>query len=764
MSGAACPPCCYPSLMPDSPDSRSFSTGADTQLETAVVSSPMPMVPGHQMLELVGRGGMGKVYRARQIALGRVVAVKLLVSEPDEKSLSRFREEYRAVAKLQHPNIAQLFESGLADGKPYFTQEYVEGGTLSQKYGGAPQDAHEAARLVEVIARAIHYSHEQGILHRDLKPGNILLTSRGEPKVTDFGLAKELAAPGADTPKETGGGLTRTGEILGTPSYMPPEQASGVVSSIGPRADVYSLGAILYEALTGRPPFQGLDPLHTLFMVLSMEPVAPRTLQPKLPRDLETICLKCLEKSPKKRYETAAELADDLKRFLNREPIHARPTGLIEGWLKWSGRNKAAAGLLVLSAVFVVALIAFAAVQIVQSKRIRRTNDELATTNRNLEVEQAKTLAANEGLVKAKDESDKSFNLARSALDDIVRNLALQLSGVPKADAALLETQRRSAELYRQLSEVRPDDPTNAERYVASLTYLSSNETSHGDFASARKTLDKLETALETQLAKHPERVELHTQRVRLAHDRMTTAQSETPPVNAPAARKRFIELAENYAAKFPAKSESRTFTVQKFWAISNEANAKGDHTARIAALKEALAVAKKYVEDFPELASGYTYTGTTLDIMGMAHVKKREDDEADKCFIELEQYYLLAIKVDLGNEVRLGGIAHAKLERADIAYNRGKFQNAFDLYASAEGLYRKLAGDYPLTSTHRMNLAKALFWGGFLLKNSDRDKCIEMMDEAIALTEALVKKEPDSTIHRDDLETYRLGRKGLTK
>jgi serine/threonine-protein kinase len=716
------------------------------------------------MLELVGRGGMGKVYRARQTALGRIVAVKLLVSEPDEKSLSRFREEYRAVARLQHPNIAQLFESGISEGRPFFTQEFIEGGTLASKYGGVPQDAHEAARTVEIISRAIHYSHEQGILHRDLKPGNILLTGRGEPKVTDFGLAKDLAASSGDTPQESGGGLTRTGEILGTPSYMPPEQASGVVSGIDARADVYSLGAILYEALTGRPPFQGPDPLQTLFMVLSMEPVAPSTLLPKLPRDVETICLKCLEKSPRKRYPTAAELADDLKRFLNREPIHARPVGRVEGLQKWAGRNKPAAALIGLSAVFVVALIAFAIVQVVQSNRIKNANQKLALTNRNLEVEQAKTLAANEGLVKAKNESDASFNLARSSLDDIVRNLALQLSGVPKADTALFETLRRSAELYRQLNEIRPEDPANAERYAASLTYLSSYETSHGDYASARKTLDKLEAFLDAELAKQPENEKLHTERVRLAHDRMNTAQSETPPTNAPAARKKFMALADAYAAKFPAKPESRTFTVQKFIVVSNEANAKGDHAARIAALKEGLAVAKKYVEDFPTLPSGYTYVGTVLYVMGMAHVDKQENDEADKCFTELEQYYMLAIKVDLGNEVRLGGIALAKLERGNIAYNRAKFQDAYDLYKAAEGLYRKLATDYPLTSIFRINLAYALFWGGFLLKNSDREACLKKVDEAIELMEDVAKKEPDSVSHKATLETYRTGRKGLTQ
>jgi serine/threonine protein kinase len=271
---------------------------------------------------------MGRVYRARHLGLGRIVALKLLLHEADEKLLARFREETRAVARLQHPNIAQLYETGSANGRPYFAQEFLDGGSLAQALAGKPQLPRAAADLLEVIARAIHYSHSEGILHRDLKPGNILLARKSDvrsakadtqakagepasgsdiqfhisdfiPKVADFGLAKMMVTYDAVTKIDSGGALTHTGEILGTPSYMPPEQASGVVTKIGPTADVYALGAMFYELLTGRPPFQSSDPIQTLMLVLTRDPVPPRSLLPDIPRDLETICLKCLEKSPK---------------------------------------------------------------------------------------------------------------------------------------------------------------------------------------------------------------------------------------------------------------------------------------------------------------------------------------------------------------------------------------------------------------------------------------------------------------------------------
>jgi tetratricopeptide (TPR) repeat protein len=310
-----------------------------------------PRVTGYRILGVLGRGGMGVVYRAEQVGLKRLVALKMILGggHAGPEQLARFRAEAEAVARLQHPNIVQIYEVGEQDGLPFFSLELVDGGSLEKQLGKAPQPARAAAELTETLARAVQAAHERGIIHRDLKPANVLLTAGGVPKVTDFGLAKQVDAEA---------GRTQEGMVMGTPSYMAPEQALGLVGEVGPAADVYALGAILYEMLTARPPFQGATSLDTLQMVLSEEPVPVRRLQPRCPRDLETICLKCLQKSARKRYPTAADLADDLRRFLTNEPIRARPVGRVERGLKWVRRHPAWAALGALGGAACLALLA----------------------------------------------------------------------------------------------------------------------------------------------------------------------------------------------------------------------------------------------------------------------------------------------------------------------------------------------------------------------------------------------------------------------
>jgi len=319
----------------------------------------LPTVAGYEIIEELGRGGMGVVYRARQVGLNRIVALKMVLAgvHAGPKSLGRFRSEAEAVAKLQHPNIVQIYEVGEQDGRPFFSLEYVDGGSLARRLAGTPQSPQAAAALTETLARAIHYAHQRGIIHRDLKPANILVCGGGPAaeglagseasqrhyKITDFGLAKQVESATAHS---------HSGAVVGTPSYMAPEQAGGKAGEVGPPADVYSLGAVLYELLTGRAPFRGETALDTMLQVLSEDPVPPARLQPKLPRDLETICLRCLEKDPRRRYPTALDLADELQRFLNHEPIQARPLGPLARGLRWCRRNP------VLAAVSLLAVLA----------------------------------------------------------------------------------------------------------------------------------------------------------------------------------------------------------------------------------------------------------------------------------------------------------------------------------------------------------------------------------------------------------------------
>jgi serine/threonine-protein kinase len=316
-------------------------------------AQPLANIPGYDITEVLGRGGMGIVYRGIHRKLERAVAIKMLLADryatPRESvSLSR---EAQAIAALRHPNIVQVHDVGEVDGCPYFTMEYVDGGTLAQKLAGAPMPAAAAAEMIVTLARAVDAAHRKGIVHRDLKPANVLLTADGMAKVSDFGLALRVEG---NSPLS----LTQSGARIGTPSYMAPEQALGKRDSMGPSADIYSLGAILYEMLTGRPPFKADSPAETERQLLAQDPVAPSRLNSRVPADLETICLKCLQKSPSRRYSTAGALAEDVGRFQRDEPIEARRASVLERGVKWARRHPAATTALIASALILGAALA----------------------------------------------------------------------------------------------------------------------------------------------------------------------------------------------------------------------------------------------------------------------------------------------------------------------------------------------------------------------------------------------------------------------
>jgi eukaryotic-like serine/threonine-protein kinase len=348
-----------PAAAADSTESRLGSDSSSTvALPTHSDQSavPFPAVPGYEIVALIGAGGMGVVYQARDLRLHRDVAIKMVLggAVAGRTAIARFLAEAEALAALQHPHVVQVFDRGECQGLPFFVMEFCPGGSLADRVRQNPLAGRDAAAVMEKLALGVAAAHARNILHRDLKPENVLYTADSAPKLTDFGLAKRLDDAGQETTA-----LTQTGVQLGTPSYMAPEQAKGDTKWTGPRADIYSLGAILYRLVTGRPPFVGANSVETMRQVVEDEPVSPTVLAPGLPRDLTTICLKCLAKDPVRRYESAADLAEDLRRFLDGQPILARPVGSGERMVKWVRRNQTlAAALGAVAAVLVVGSIA----------------------------------------------------------------------------------------------------------------------------------------------------------------------------------------------------------------------------------------------------------------------------------------------------------------------------------------------------------------------------------------------------------------------
>lgn len=428
----------------------------------------LPTIPGYAVLKLLGQGGMGQVYQARHLKLGRIVALKLANSANHEPVQARFEEEIKAIASLKHPNIAQLYESGQIEGRPYFAMEYVAGGSLSDKLKPGPLPPRQAAELLLLLSQAMQHAHDQNVLHRDLKPGNILLEEGAVlPKIADFGLAKRL---------NEDSNLTRTGEIFGSPSYMAPEQASGVMK-LSPAIDVYALGAVLYECLTGRPPFMGPDTMQTLMLVLSDDPISPRQMQPKLPADLETICMKCLEKLPKRRYASAQALADDLDRYLKGEPILARPISSWERLQKWAARKPWQATAVGLTAAMMIGLV----VGLVLLNQAYRKAQE------------------------ANIESNKSFELSKQTLDDVLNKLSVELSMVKNMEKVNLESYRPTVKLFRQLHQLRPQDRATTLEYANKLYEFTTLLGLSLHYEEADAVIKETGDLLEEQLKQQPD-------------------------------------------------------------------------------------------------------------------------------------------------------------------------------------------------------------------------------------------------------------------
>ena len=441
-----------PDATTHAPDNRSAIT---VELGSAI-EPPGPQAGvrsfgDYEIVREIARGGMGVVFLARQKSLNRPVALKMILAGQlaDGADILRFYLEAEAAANLDHPGIVPIYEVGHHEGQHYFSMGFVEGKSLSQRLADGPLASREAALLIGKVSEAIEYAHRCGVIHRDLKPSNILLDGHGNPRVTDFGLAKKI---------EGDSGLTGSGQIMGTPSYMPPEQAGGPRGNVGPPADVYALGATMYALITGRPPFQAANVMDTVLQVISDEPVAPRRLNPAVDRDLETICLKCLEKDPVRRYPSAAALGDDLRRYLGGEPIVARPATLWDRSSKWARRRPSIAGLV--ASLFVAVVVGFGAVtnQWLRAERLRtkeasqrRRADELRVEADGQRHEAERRLAL----------AEANFELARSAVDRFhTRVSQSRLRDIPGLSSLRRELLGSARAFYDEFLRRKGDDPS----------------------------------------------------------------------------------------------------------------------------------------------------------------------------------------------------------------------------------------------------------------------------------------------------------------
>jgi serine/threonine protein kinase/tetratricopeptide (TPR) repeat protein len=698
-----------------------------------------PSIPGYEILGTIGRGGMGVVYRARQLSLDRLVALKVILAgaHAGAEELTRFKAEAQAAASLQHPNIVQIHEVGEHAGHPYLVMEYVEGGNLARKLNATPQTPRDAVALVETLARAVHVMHEHDIVHRDLKPHNVLLSfprqppagaadasaggprlNEAIPKIADFGLAKHL---------DEADGATWSGAVLGTPGYMAPEQAAGRARHVGPAADVWALGAILYEMLTGRPPFTATASVDVLAQVMAAEPVAPRRLQPKLPRDLETITLKCLEKDPRKRYASAAALADDCAAFLRGEPIKARPTPVWRRAAKWARRRPAVAALVLVSVVAAVALV------LGVLWHNARLGDALARAQ--AEREQARA----------------NYRLARDAVEKMLTRVGQdRLAYVPQMEHARREILQDALAFEVRFLEGSRDDPEARREAARAYGRVARINQLLGRRADAERALHEAIVLFGGLAADSAGDAGARDELVTQHHNRALLLQDGGRFAEAQAAFATAVGLGERLAAEFPAEPYYRQHLAGVRANLGILLETVGDFTGAERLYRSALEeYAELHARDRAhrgyrqELAQAHNFLAVLLTGMG------RPADATASCTRAVELQQQLVKEAPEVPAYRLN-LAASYLTRGNLLPTSTGSAQA---QRQAEALHRQLVADFPGIPVYRRGLVKTLVnLGGRLQGEGDRGAARKALGEALDLGRQLVADLPDAPELADDL------------
>lgn len=647
----------------------------DNPLETTAPAIPVA-VAHYDILGELGRGGMGVVYKAKQCNLGRQVALKMMRggAQADFDDMSRFRAEAEAVARLQHPNIVQIFEVGTHDGSPYFSMELVEGDNLAWHVAEQRPPAAKAAQLVETIARAVHFAHQRGIVHRDLKPGNILIGAGEVPKITDFGLAKRL---------DDDQSQTRTGAVLGTPSYMAPEQAWGKTHEIGPAVDIYALGAILYELLVGRPPFTAETPLDTLMQVRNEDPVPPIRLQPKLPVDLDTICMKCLQKEPHKRYATAAAFADDLLRFLNGEPIEARPIRAWERAAKWARRRPAVAALIVVSALAAITLLSSS------------IYFNFALTRRAEEAQRERQRA------------EDNFRKALQAVDQMLTEVSeTQLASEPRMEQKRRALLEKALAFYTEFLDERGRDPTVRKETALAYKRVGDITRMLGQHDRAERSYTQAIDLLQPLAAEYPDTLEF---RVFLADSHNFRGEAQRAMGRMMLAQEAYdqgLQIQDELVVAFPARVEFVAGRARIYYNIGLLHRASNKPLEAEASFRKAIDSLTELTTQHPDVPAYQQELARSYLNLGPVQRFARRPGDAQESYRRAEQL--------LGDLIRrYPNIPDYRHELAVTYNNQGnlfgtiaRFAEAVEAHQRALDLFDKLGRDFPSVPAYRYELA----------------------------------------------------------
>jgi tetratricopeptide (TPR) repeat protein len=669
----------------------------------------LPMVPGYEVLAEVGRGGMGVVYRARHLQLKRSVALKMVLagSHAGAAELARFRVEAEAIARLQHPNIVTIHEVGEHQGQPFLALEFCPGGSLDKKLGGTPLPPGEGARLVQMLAGAMQAAHEQHVVHRDLKPANVLLADDGTPKVTDFGLARKLDEAGQ----------TASGAVLGTPSYMAPEQAGGKRQDVGPLADVYALGAILYECLTGRPPFKAATALDTLLQVRADEPVPPTRLQPRTPRDLETICLKCLRKEPGQRYGSAAALAEELQRFAAGQPIAARPVGGVERALKWARRRPATAALSVVSAVALLSLLLggwWSFLTLRASAQRERQQRALA---------------------------DEYFGQALEAVDQLLAEVAeVDLAGVPHMEHRRRNLLLKAVGFYRDFLEQRGADPALRQQAGRVYRRLGDLREMLNEDAEAEQAYGRALTLL-GPLAEEAPAVADHRRELARTHSHLGLLWKKHGRTGAAAEALRRALRLRRQLAESPGQPDDRRDLAESHYHLAALLAPLQDRRRQAeAGYRDALALQQELVAAFPRRPDYRRALARTFNNLGIL-LWKTGRPEALAAFRQSQEEGARLVKEFPDEPVYRWDLARAHNNYAGRLL-ASKPQDAERAYYAARDILAGLAADFPTAPRYRRELAGVCTNLGRLLRGQRRSDLAEAsLRQALRLRAELVGK-----------------------